>query len=129
MKIVMDFRKYDGVVGGVEQGVIELTRYVSGKGHHVIILCKKHRFAETESIFEDCPNVTTVPLPCRSHSMSLKNAWLDSVTIQNIASQEGAGIIHFPYNWSFPFRKKVPSILTVHDVIPVSYTHLTLPTN
>ncbi|MCW3138665.1 MAG: glycosyltransferase family 4 protein [Methanophagales archaeon] len=121
MKIVMDFRKYDGVVGGVEQGVIELTRYVSGKGHHVIILCKKHRFNETEGIFEDCPNVTTIPLPCRSHSMSLKNAWLDSVTIQNIASQEGAGIIHFPYNWSFPFRKKVPSILTVHDVIPFTY--------
>jgi glycosyltransferase involved in cell wall biosynthesis len=50
--------------------------------------------------------------------MTVKNAWIDSVTIQNIAEKEGADIIHFPHIWSFPFRKKVPCILTIHDVIP-----------
>ncbi len=28
MKIVMDFRKYDGVVGGVEQGVFQVIKYL-----------------------------------------------------------------------------------------------------
>jgi glycosyltransferase involved in cell wall biosynthesis len=56
-----------------------------------------------------------------SHAMSLKNAWIDSKNIQDIAEKAGADVIHFPYNWSFPFRKKVPSILTVHDVIPFTF--------
>jgi glycosyltransferase involved in cell wall biosynthesis len=53
--------------------------------------------------------------------MSIKNARLDSTTIQNIALTESADIIHFFYNWSFPFHKKVPCVLTVHDVIPFTF--------
>ena len=121
MKIVMDFRKFDGVVCGTEQAVIQIAKYVAMKGHQVIMLCKGNRFSEVKEIFENDPNIITIPLPVRSHSMSLKNAWVDSTTIQNIAEKEGADIIHFPYNWSFPFRKKVPSILTIHDVIPFTF--------
>lgn len=56
-----------------------------------------------------------------SHVMSLKNAIIDSSTMQEIALSEKTDIIHFFYNWSFPFRKKVPSVLTVHDVIPFTF--------
>jgi glycosyltransferase involved in cell wall biosynthesis len=121
MKIVMDFRKFDGVAGGVEQAVIQITKYVAKKEHQVIMLCKGNRFSEVKKIFKNEPNVITIPLPAHTHSMSLKNAWIDSVTIQNIAEKEGADIIHFPYNWSFPFHKKVPCILTIHDVIPFTF--------
>nr|QNO53319.1 D-inositol-3-phosphate glycosyltransferase [Methanosarcinales archaeon ANME-1 ERB6] len=121
MKVVMDFRKYDGVVGGVEQAVIQITRYVTVNGHQVIMLCKSNRFAEVKKIFEHEPNIITIPLPVRTHSLSLKNAWIDSTAIQNIAAKEGADIVHFPYNWSFPFHKKVPCILTIHDVIPFTF--------
>jgi len=121
MKIVMDFRKFDGVVGGVEQGVIQITKYAAAKGHRVVLLCKSNRLAEAKRIFESDPNVATRPLPVRSHAMSLKNAWLDSVTIQKIAEREGAEVVHFPYNWSFPFRKKAPCVLTIHDVIPFTF--------
>jgi len=121
MKVVMDFRKYDGVVCGVEQAVIQITKYVARKGHRVIMLCKGNRFSEVKKMFENDPNIITIPLPVRSHSMSLKNAWIDSITIQKIAEEEGADIVHFPYNWSFPFHKKLPSILTIHDVIPFTF--------
>ncbi len=121
MKIVMDFRKFDGVVGGVERGVIEITKYVATQGHQVVLLCKENRFSEVENIFENVPNVILIPLRVLTHAMSLRNVWIDSKTIQDIAEKEGADIIHFPYNWSFPFSKKVPSILTVHDVIPFTF--------
>jgi glycosyltransferase involved in cell wall biosynthesis len=121
MKIVMDFRKFDGVVGGVERGVIEITKYVATRGHHVMMFCKQNRLSEVRKIFENTSSMTFIPLPVRTHAMSLRNAWIDSKTIQNMAEQEGADIIHFPYNWSFPFGKKVPSILTVHDVIPFTF--------
>jgi glycosyltransferase involved in cell wall biosynthesis len=71
-------------------------------------------------MFADDSNLKIIPLPVSTAAISLRNAWLDSVTIQNIAQQEGAGVIHFPYNWSFPFRKKVPCLLTIHDVIPLT---------
>ena len=121
MKIVMDFRKFDGAVGGVEQAAIQITKYVATKGHQVIMLCKGNRFSGVKEIFENDPNIITIPLPVHTSSMSLKNAYIDSTTIQNIAEKEGADIIHFTYNWSFPFRKKVPCILTIHDVIPFTF--------
>lgn len=108
----MDFRKFDGVVGGVEQAAIQITKYAATKGHQVIILCKGNRFSEVKEIFENDLNIITIPLPVHTSSMSLKNAYIDSTTIQNIAEKEGADIIHFTYNRSFPFRKKVPCILS-----------------
>jgi glycosyltransferase involved in cell wall biosynthesis len=121
MKIVMDFRKFDGVVGGVERGVIEISKYVAAHGHQVLLLCKENRLSEVGNFFEGDRNVTLNPLQVRTHAMSLRNAWMDSKTIQHIAEEEEADVIHFPYNWSFPFSKRVPSILTVHDVIPFTF--------
>lgn len=118
MKIVMDFRKYNGMIGGVEQMVIQITKHSTRKALQVVILCLEKRLHEVERIFANDSSLKIIPLPVNTTAISLRNAWLDSVTIQNIAEKEGAGVIHFPYNWSFPFRKKVPCILTIHDVIP-----------
>jgi glycosyltransferase involved in cell wall biosynthesis len=121
MKIVLDFRKFDGVIGGVERGVLEIVRYVAQQGHHVVILPKESRLQEAKGHFEGIPNLRFIPLQVRSHVMSLKNVVVDSVIIQRIAEDEGADVIHFPYNWSFPLRKAKPCILTIHDVIPLNY--------
>lgn len=118
MKIVMDFRKFDGMIGGVEQMVIQITKHSTKKALQVVMLCMEKRLREVERIFTNDSNLRIIPLRVRTEAISLRNAWIDSVTIQNIAEKEGAGVIHFPYNWSFPFRKKVPCILTIHDVIP-----------
>jgi glycosyltransferase involved in cell wall biosynthesis len=121
MKIVMDYRKYDGVVGGVERGVIEITRHLLREGHQVVLLPKRSRLREVEAQFEALPNLKLVPLDVRSHVMSFRNVWVDSVTIPSIAARERADIIHFPYNWSFPLRKSAPCLLTIHDVIPLNF--------
>ncbi len=121
MKIVMDFRKYDGVVGGVEQGVIQIVKRITEKGIDVVLLSKKGRIDEVQEIFRENKNIKHIPLSVKSHVMSLKNAMLDIFKIQRIAAVEDADLIHFPYNWSFPFRKHVPTVLTVHDVIPFTY--------
>ena len=121
MKIVMDFRKYDGVVGGVEQGVIQITRLFSSLQNGVVLLCKRKRTAEVRSLFEKSEGVQVVPLDVETHVMSGKNRRLDTTTIQTIAKEEGAQVIHFPYNWSFPAKKAVPTVLTVHDVIPFTF--------
>jgi len=121
MKILFDFRKYDGVIGGVEQGVIQISKRMSDNDHGIVILCKKSRLEEVQTIFNENPKMKIIPLDIPNHSMSLGNTKLDSFTIQNIAESERADIIHFFYNWSFPFKKKVPCVLTVHDVIPFTF--------
>ena len=57
MKIVLDFRKYDGVIGGVEQGVIQLTRHITDAGHSIVLLCKEKRFQETDDLFNGMKNL------------------------------------------------------------------------
>jgi len=121
MKIVIDFRKYDGVVGGVELGVIQVAKRASLKGHSIFVLPKESRLEEVEKIFDGCPNVSCIPLPVESHVMSGRNARLDAGRIQDIAAEKGADVIHFPYNWSFPTRKKAPTVLTIHDLIPLTF--------
>lgn len=121
MKVVIDFRKYDGVIGGVERGVIEISKHLGHAGHQVVLLPKASRLREVEGILAGVPNLTFVPLNVRSHVMSLHNAWIDSTRIQDIAAGVGADVIHFPYNWSFPFRKRAPCVLTIHDVIPLTF--------
>lgn len=121
MKILMDFRKYDGVVGGVEQGAIQIAKHVCSRGGEVILVCKRDRFQEVEALLVDAQGLRILPLNVRSHLMSLRNARLDSIFLQDLALGENVDLIHFYYNWSFPFRKKVPCILTVHDVIPFTF--------
>ncbi len=117
----MDFRKYDGIIGGVEQGVYQITRYAASQGHSLILLCKRNRYEEVKNLFQNTKNLQIEPLDVDTHVMCRKNVLLDSRTIQEIAVQKGADVIHFPYNWSFPLKKMVPSVLTVHDVIPFTF--------
>ena len=121
MKIIMDFRKFDGVIGGVEQGVIQISKQVAKKGNEILLLSKRNRIDEVKNLFNDTKNIKHIPLSVRTHSISIKNIIKDSFKIQKIALNESADLIHFPYNWSFPFRKKVPTILTIHDVIPFTF--------
>lgn len=121
MKVVIDFRKFDGVVGGVERGVIEVTRQLGRAGHEIVLLPKASRQAEVERQLEGVPNLSYIPLDVRSHVMSLGNAWVDGTRIPDIAARVAADVVYFPYNWSFPFRKHAPTVLTVHDVIPLTF--------
>ena len=121
MRILFDFRKYDGVVGGVEQGVIQITKYMSSHGHKVTVLCKQNRLEDVMAIYRKTANIDILPLDVDTHAMSSRNRKLDSTTIQDVAVERKVDVVHFFYNWSFPKNKKTPSVLTVHDVIPFTF--------
>lgn len=122
MKIVLDFRKYDGVAGGVEQGAKQIVLNATMEGHKILMVCKKIRLEQIKELFGgEHKNLTLVPVDIESHAISRQNADLDSHFFQDLAEKENADIIHFFYNWSFPSVKKVPCVLTLHDVIPYTF--------
>ena len=121
MKIIMDLRKYDGVVGGVEQGALQQTNYLLTQGHEVILVCKQTRLAEVKALLPSSDGLTYFAVNVVSHAISEENEHIDTVVLPELARREGADLIHFYYNWSFPVHKTVPTVLTVHDVIPFTF--------
>lgn len=121
MKIILDFRKYDGTVGGVEQGALQIARNVPDHGGDVVLVCKKSRESEVEKLLEGENGVKVVPIDIDTHAMCEENEAIDSGLLQDLAVSEKADLIHFFYNWSFPENKKVPCLLTIHDVIPFTF--------
>ncbi len=121
MKLLMDFRKYDNVIGGVEQLVVQIVRHACTAGHSVIVLARQNRAGKVEELFADEPNVTVIALPVDTHAFCAANRRLDSGMIQEIAAREQCDVIHFPYNWAFPANKAAPCVLTIHDVIPFTF--------
>jgi len=120
MKVVLDFRKYDGVVGGSEQVALQVLKYLTSHDNNVLLLCKKGRIHEVERMLAETKRLELLSLDTSTHNVTVKNIYMDTATIQEIALQHRADIIHFTYNWSFPIRKKVPCVLTLHDVIPLA---------
>ena len=123
MKVIIDLRKYDGVVGGVERGALEIAINATKRGHDILLVCKASRESEVRELLADLGpgRLAIVPVHVRSHAISLANACLDCGFLQDLAEREGADLIHFFYNWAFPCRKKVPCLLTIHDVIPFTF--------
>jgi glycosyltransferase involved in cell wall biosynthesis len=121
MKIIIDLRKYDGVVGGVEQGALQQTRYLAGHGHDALVVCKKTRLDELRGLLPASEHLSFFPVDVATHAISEENERIDSVVLPELAMREGADLIHFYYNWSFPTHKTVPTLLTVHDVIPFTF--------
>ncbi len=68
MKVVFDFRKHDGVVGGVEQGVVQIAKYITSIEHSVVILCKRNRLEQVENIFKEHQNLKIIPLDVSTHA-------------------------------------------------------------
>ncbi len=121
MKIILDLRKYDGVVGGVEQGALQIAKNMSSDGNECVLVCKQSREAEVRDLLGERDGLKIVTVDIDTHAICAENRALDAGFFQDLAVEEGADLIHYFYNWSFPKNKKVPTVLTVHDVIPFTF--------
>ncbi len=121
MKVMIDLRKYDGVIGGVEQGALQQMKFMLKKGHEVVCVCKLSRLDEVLSLLPESDALTLFPVDVKTHFICDENEHIDSVVLPAFAEKEGVDLIHFYYNWSFPTHKTVPTLLTIHDVIPFTF--------
>ena len=92
MKIILDLRKYDGVVGGVEQGAIQVARQVAAGGDEVLMICKASRKDQLSEIMGAVDGLTLVPVDVETHSMCPENEEIDSGFLQDLAVRENADL-------------------------------------
>jgi len=62
--------------------------------------------------------VETWPLTSRMWQSNLGKVWFEQTAFPRICRQWGAELAHVPY-WGSPRRPSVPTIVTVHDLIPI----------
>jgi glycosyltransferase involved in cell wall biosynthesis len=56
--------------------------------------------------------------PFDGRSENLTKLWFEQVTVPRAARRLGLDLLHAPY-WGAPLRPTVPTIVTIHDVIPL----------
>ncbi len=58
------------------------------------------------------------PLPLPPLPSSLAKVWWEQVILPRQAARLGVDLLHIPY-WAPPMRSPVPTVVTVHDIIPL----------
>jgi len=56
--------------------------------------------------------------PFRTRKPGLRKVWFEQVTFPRACGRLGAHLAHVPY-WGSPLRPKVPTLATIHDLIPL----------
>jgi glycosyltransferase involved in cell wall biosynthesis len=64
------------------------------------------------------PGVTTISLRLPPLPANLAKLWWEQVTVPRAARRLGGDVVWVPY-WAAPWWQPVPTVVTVHDLIPV----------
>jgi glycosyltransferase involved in cell wall biosynthesis len=64
------------------------------------------------------PGIDVVPLRLLPLPANLSKLWWEQVTVPRAARRLGAAVLWVPY-WAAPWRQPVPTVVTVHDLIPL----------
>ena len=79
-----------------------------------------HRLIEQLASFR--PGLEAVLVPASGRS-NLEKVWFEQVGFPRACRRMGAGIAHVPY-WAPPCKPAVPTIVTIHDLIPLVPGHV-----
>jgi glycosyltransferase involved in cell wall biosynthesis len=66
------------------------------------------------------PDAVVVPPPRACASERLRKVWWEQRGVGMAAERAGMDLVHIPY-FAAPLRREIPSIVTVHDVIPLLF--------
>lgn len=64
------------------------------------------------------PNVHFVPVPSRKSGGGLTKVLWEQLAVPRAAHDLAADVLHIPY-WAPPFSARIPTVVTVHDLIPL----------
>jgi len=112
MKIGIDGRYAEGKLTGIGQYIQKLVWGLSKKGHHIALFYTKPPLSPlTEE------NIYSVVLPSKNRYC------FEQILLPKALKKEGIELYHAAGNLGIPLFCPCPSVLTVHDIIPLLYPH------
>jgi len=94
-----------------------VAQFAAGASRHsVVLVIPRYRCSEAPAL----PGIQTLlmPTPFDRRNRNLAKVWFEQVAVLQAAQQQRADLLHVPYFGS-PLRKRVPVVVTVHDLIPL----------
>jgi glycosyltransferase involved in cell wall biosynthesis len=97
-----------------------LTEYAADPAGHTFLLCGHayHRQPEVTGQLPACFEWQTRRTPFDRLYCHLAKLWFEQVSFPRACRRWGADLVHVPY-WGSPLRPPAPTVVTVHDLIPL----------
>ena len=114
--VLIDARMLLGRFSGVARFVTRLVdRLTDGGTIRVVALCGSKPYAPWVDREDIAVVVTSFDRQCRT---PLKRAWWEQTVLPTVIRNSGVDLFHATWNSGIPYRCPVPSVLTLHDLIP-----------
>lgn len=110
MKIGIDGRYAEGKLTGIGQYIQRLVLGLSKKGHHIALFYTKPPLSPLTG-----ENIYSVVL------LSQNRYYFEQILLPKALKKEGIELYHAAGNLGVPLFCPCPSVLTVHDIIPLIY--------
>ena len=118
IRVMMDARMLMGRFSGVARFVTRLAEeLVQGGGVEIVALCG-------DEPYEPWANVTNIEVVRTNFKRSMRTVprrvlW-EATKLSSVIAESGVDLFHATWNFGIPQRCPVPSVLTIHDLIPWS---------
>ncbi len=115
MKIFVDARAVFTQQGGVGKTIVELVHRLSSEYQ-----CEIFVASNVSNRWEDMEHVTLINYkPTKGgYSIEKRIAW-EQIALRKMIAKCAVDVAWFPWNYGVPYALKTPSLLTVHDIIPL----------
>ena len=117
-KILVDARSVFRNVGGVGRAVLSTVREMGHMGSARLIVLNNH-----PEHWRGMSGVEVLPYAPGPGETLESRTWWEQVTLPHLVRHAGADAVWSPWNWGVPWVSSVPSLLTVHDLIPYRRTN------
>ncbi len=115
-RVLIDARMLLGRFSGVARFVTRLVERLSGgRSIKVVALCGSEPYEPWVEREDIAVVVTSFDRQCRT---PLKRAWWEQAILPTVIRNSGVDLFHATWNSGIPSRCPVPSVLTLHDLIP-----------
>jgi hypothetical protein len=116
LRVLIDARMMMGRFSGVARMVTRLVEHLADMPHVTVsVLCGN----ESYEPWEHSKNLEMIVSDfSRKYRSPARRLWWEATRLRHWIAQSEADVFHATWNTGAPFACPVPTILTVHDVIP-----------
>ncbi|MCR4326375.1 MAG: glycosyltransferase family 4 protein [Candidatus Roizmanbacteria bacterium] len=119
VRLGIDVRNLTQKRSGLVGYVTSLVSQLAADDHYDLVLFYNRTYRDYITSLLP-PNVTLIPLYFDPHFLSVKNFLFERFQLKKIITDQKLSLFHNPFGYGVPPHMPIPTLLTVHDVIPLA---------